>query len=549
MTRRRITRGLTLLILMVFVLASCGPIELPWQREKPEPTPSTTTQTTRPSFDPEHVLPSPARTYDVKTSPDRPVVEAPDASPPGFVDAPPGSGLARYFDQPLSWQDCGTHRCATFIAPLDWHEPDGQAITIAMKMAPATDHDQYQGPLLINPGGPGGSSQEYVDSFATSGLEAFDIVGLDSRGSGASTPVVCGTGQQTDAYFNADTTPDDEGERAALIAAQTEFNEQCRAASGPLLDHISTIETIYDYDLARHLMGAEKLHFYGVSYGTFVGAVYAELYPHRVGRMVLDSAVNPTPSTDVIQAQGFDLSMRAYADWCAADTECTLGDSQQAVVDKIVGFINELDAQPLPTEDAAGRLLTESLATSGVLFHFYFGAEVYPYLSETLIYTIETGDGSLLLEASDLMNEREPDGEYGSLTYAFPAIRCADEADLGVSEAFEVWQGRDTELAPIFGPLFGPDLVCPLWTAEPAPQIDFSGAGAPPLLVVQNTGDSATPYRNAEILAEELESAVLVVRESAGHGAFDSGSTCLDAIVIDYLVHGTVPAEGTRCNS
>lgn len=546
MTRR--VRWLLVAPVLASLLAACGPWQLPTQSQSPAPTTSASTPTTRPSFDADHPLPTPANRYADKTSPDRPTVAVPDVAPPGFIDPPAGTGLARYFDQPLTWQECGAYQCATFAAPLDWHDPDAQAITIAMKMSPAVAGSSYLGPLLINPGGPGGSSQEYVDGFSRQGLEGFDIIGLDSRGSGESTPVVCGTGPQTDDYYNADTTPDDEAEHAALIEAQTEFNQQCRDASGPLLDHISSIETIYDYDLARHLLGAERLSFYGISYGTFLGAVYAELYPERVERMVLDSAVNLTPSTEVIQAQGFDLSLEAYADWCATNADCTLGDSRDAVVDKVVSFIEQLDAKPLPTE-YPGRRLTESLATTGVVFHFYFGAEVYPYLTETLTYTIESGDGTLLLDAADLLNDRDPQGNYGSLTYAFPAIRCVDEADQGVSEAFDVWQGRDSQLAPIFGPLFGPDLVCPLWTAAPAPQIDFTGAGAPPLLIIQNTGDSATPYRNAEIMADELESAVLVVRDSPGHGAYDSGSTCVDAIVIDYLVHGTVPAEGTRCSS
>lgn len=546
MSRSR-SKWLATIVCLLFVISACVP-GTPGERETPTPSSAPSTATTRPSFDAaNHELPRPAAVYDDKTSPDRPTGEQGTASPPGFLDPPPGSGLARYFDQPLTWEDCGAYKCATFSAPLDWFDPDGQAITIAMKMSQATE-GPYRGPLFINPGGPGGSSQDYVDGFRKEGTERFDIIGLDSRGSGQSTPVVCGTGPQTDEYYNADSTPDDQTERDALITAQMAFNEQCRENSGPLLDHITSIETIYDYDLARHLLGAEKLNFYGVSYGTFLGSVYAELYPERVGRMVLDSAVNLTPSTDVIQAQGFDLSMRNYADWCAGTEACPLGNTQQEVIDKVMGFLKGLDADPLPT-DYEGRMLTESLATSGLVLYFYFDDEMYAPLTGTLAYTMESGDGTFLLDSADLMNERAADGSYGSLTYAFPAIRCVDEADEGVPAAFENWTGRDSQLAPIFGPQFGPDLVCPLWTAEPAPQIDFTGVGAPPLLVVQNTGDSATPYRNAEIMAEELESAVLVVRDSPGHGAFDSGSTCLDRIVLGYLVHGKVPADGTQCPS
>lgn len=530
---RPLRRPLAGLAGLAVLLSGCSllPFGTP---ETPGPTPAA-----------EFVLPTPKQTYPNPGSPDRPVDQHSDAQPPGFVTAPAGSGYARYLDQELTWTDCDDQKCTTFAAPLDWTDPDGQAITIAMRMAPATG--RRSGVLFINPGGPGGSAQDYVSYFDTTGLERFDVIGLDSRGSGASTPVVCGTGPQTDRYFDADSTPDDQTEQDALVAAQREFNAQCRANSGRLLDHITSIETIYDYDLARHLLGEEKINFYGVSYGTYLGAVYAELYPGNVGRMVLDSAVNLTPDSEVIQAQGFDLSLRNFAKWCAQNpADCQLGGTEDEVVQRIVDFLNGLDAAPLPTD--LGRTLTQSLAVTGLVIHFYYGAELYPYLAMMLSSTMSTGNGTDLLQAADLMNERDPvSGEYGALTYSFPAIRCVDEPDKGMGQAFADWHGRNSELAPIFGPLFGPDLVCALWTAQPAPMIDFTGAGAPPLLIVQNTGDSATPYLQAEIMEAELESAVLVSRDAPGHGAYNAGSPCLDAIVRDYLVDGKVPDEGTRC--
>ncbi|MGB3955883.1 MAG: alpha/beta hydrolase [Brooklawnia sp.] len=523
-------RGPAMVVVMLLLLTGCVP-----DRSGTNDSPS-----------PGYTLPAIDHTYPAPDPPDRPAPDDSDAQPPGFTRPPAGSGYSRYLDQKLRWTQCDEFRCVTFRAPLDWSDPDGQAITLAMRMKPASAPERH-GVLFINPGGPGSSAQEYVPSFDTTGLESFDIIGLDSRGSGESTPVVCGTGEQTDDYYLLDATPDDQAERDALIAGQQQFNGQCRRNSGRLLDHISTIEAMHDYDLARHLLGEAQLNFYGVSYGTFLGAVYAELYPENVGRVVLDSAVNLTPDSDVIQAQGFDLSLRNFAAWCEQNSQqCRLAGTEQEVVDEVVTFITGLDAAPLPTTDPE-RPLTQSLALTGLVLHFYFGAEIYPYLAQLLEYTLTFGDGSYLLEAADLLNERNPDGTYGGLTYAFPAIRCVDETDDGVQAAFDTWTGRDTELAPIFGPLFGPDLVCPLWTARPAPQIDFTGAGAPPLLVIQNTGDSATPYRNAEIMAEELASAVLVVRDAPGHGAYASGSACMDGIVTDYFTTGAVPAEGTIC--
>ncbi len=290
---------------VVAALSACLPLPIPWPgSERPTPTSSSPTSPSasaptsassepRPPHDGE--LPTPEQVYTEMQSPDRPEVAVPDARPPGFVDPPPGAGLSRYFDQPLTWTDCAPHKCATFIAPLDWHDPDGQAITIAMKMAPATA-PQRLGAIFINPGGPGGSSQDYVAGFATAGLEGYDIIGMDSRGSGESTPVVCGTGKQTDDYYNADGTPDDQAERDALVAAQQQFNDECRAGSGPLLDHISTIEAIYDYDLARHLIGDQKLNFYGISCNCARVRSTRSCTQRRTSDMVLDSAVNLTPT-------------------------------------------------------------------------------------------------------------------------------------------------------------------------------------------------------------------------------------------------------------
>ena len=190
-------------------------------------------------------------------------------------------------------------------------------------------------------------------------------------------------------------------------------------------------------------------------------------------------------------------------------------------------------------------MLTQSLAVSGILVFLYFNSEAYPQLANVLLAAVN-GHPDFLLQAADLMNDRDADGSYDTLMYAFPAIRCADEADEGITAAWQEWEKNQTR-APVFGRLSGVDLVCPLWTAVPDPVPDFSAKEAPPLLVVQNTGDSATPFHNAEVMAAKLETATLVVRESAGHGAFGDGSSCIDQIVVDYLVNGDVPAEGTRC--
>lgn len=532
-TRRTPARGMATATAVVTLLAGC---------QFSAPGPGTSTP---PGF----VLPTITHTVDGGSSPDRTRHVTSDAVPDGMVPAPGGSGYQRYFNQSLTWGQCADENaaqagmeCAAFLAPLDWADPDGQwAITVAMSRFP---HTTGEGRILfVNPGGPGGSAQDYAQRFPREGLEAFDIVGLDPRGSGESTPVVCGDGPQTDAFLLSDATPDDEAERSVFQDAQAGFNRLCREHSGALLDHISSVQAVHDHDLARRLMGREKFSFHGVSYGTYLGSLMAELYPGRLEAAVLDSAVMLDPEDETIQAEGFDLALWAFADWCSQQDNCSLGSSPGQVVDAIVGYVDSLDASPVPAGE--GRMLTQSLAVSGILVFLYFNSEAYPQLANVLLAAVN-GHPDFLLQAADLMNDRDADGSYDTLMYAFPAIRCADEADDGITAAWQEWEKNQTR-APVFGRLSGVDLVCPLWTAVPDPVPDFSAKEAPPLLVVQNTGDSATPFHNAEVMAAKLETATLVVRESAGHGAFGDGSSCIDQIVVDYLVNGDVPAEGTRC--
>lgn len=488
-------------------------------------------------------MPWPSQVWPDDGSPDRQLDVTSNAQPPGFTTPPAGSGRQRYLNQRLDWQPCGQQQCAKMVVPLDWEQPDGQAITIALKRKQALGADKL-GTLFVNPGGPGGSAQDYAASFNVDGLEGYDIVGMDSRGSGQSTPVVCGTTKQLDDFFSLDGSPDDQGERDALVSASKQFARQCREKSGPLLDHITTIETVYDYDLARQLVGDEKLNFYGVSYGTYLGAVYAQLYPGNVGRMVLDSAVQLGPTDEVVQAEGFDLSLHNYAKWCVANS-CGLGNSEDGVVKTFTDFFAGLDAKPLTT--LGGRQLTQSLAVNGVALFFYGGAEVYSTLTQIMQSTLQSKDGSLLLRASDTLNDRTAAG-YGTLATAFPAIRCADTPDGGIQKAFDTWVNRDQKRAPIFGQLFGPDVICAVWTAKPGPKIHFDAAGAAPILVLGNTGDSATPYQQAVSMSKILQSAVLLTRDGPGHGVYGN-TACIDEPVRAYLNDGVVPKPGLSCGA
>jgi len=496
-------------------------------------------------------MPVPSHTYTDVTSPDRVVSnEPPTAKPKGFADPPPGSGYSRYYDQGVTWGACSSYtsgQCARVLAPLDWNDPDGQAITLTMRRKTATAAlvDPSSPDLFINPGGPGGSAQDYVDYFNSTGLKGYNIVGLDPRGSGESTPVVCGTTAQIDAYFNLDMSPDNDQEKQDLIDGTREFAQQCLQSSGALLDHVSTIEAVYDFDMVRQLLGDTKFNWMGTSYGTFIGAVYLELYPQNAGRMILDAAVSITEGSDddsdggVSQADGFELALTKFAEWEVRTGRAT---SVQSFKTKLTNFIDSLDSKPI---SVGNRMLTQSLFVTGLATFMYSGTDAYTVLASTLSQTMDQRNGVVMLAMADQMNGRSPSG-YSPMATAFPGISCKDWADPGIDAMFGYWDSVSAS-APIFGTYFGPDVVCSVWPVMPAAQIDFRGAGDPPFLVIGGTGDNATPYQYAVEMAKQMPAAILVTRNGVGHGSYSSGSSCIDKIVRNFLSKGTLPDQGVTC--
>lgn len=492
-------------------------------------------------------VPDPATTTDrTFGQPDRPDPAVPTVSPPGFVAPPAGSGLSRYTGQTAAWTSCTveqvTGQCATVRAPLDYAAPDGQAITLALFKVPATTSPR-SGTLFVNPGGPGEPGRSLAATFNRDGLESYDIVGWDPRGTGESTPVQCANGEVIDALMALDTTPDTQEELDALVGGWRQFGEDCLARSGPLLAHISTEDTVKDLDLLRVLVGDATLSFLGYSYGTQIGSLYAERYPDKVGRMVLDSAVNITKDESIIQATGFDTSLHTYSQWCVNQGSCPLGASPQAVTSTVTGLLDSLDTRPLTV---GTRRLTQGLAADGIALFFYFDESAWGTLTQSIQQAL-SGQGSALLRAADLLRGRGDDGQYATSFFAFPAIGCADSADDGIARALADWK-RDSVTAPIFGHYFGPNLTCTGWPVKATAPVDVHAAGAAPIVVVGAVGDSATPYPYAVWMAEQLQSGVLVTFAGNGHATFGNGrSACVDHAVVSFLADGVVPPYGLHC--
>ena len=486
------------------------------------------------------------QSYPTATSTSRPLEKVPDVEPKGFADPPQGKGLSRYVNQKVVWEDCPTKpvpskQCATVLVPLDWKKPNGQAITLAIARKPASGDSL--GDLFINPGGPGGSGVDYVDYFADHGLDKhYDIIGWDPRGVGKSTPVKCLDSEQMEDYTAADYSPDNASEVSALIKINTNFGRSCLAKSGALLEHISTEDTVRDLDLLRQLFGQKELDYFGSSYGTSIGAMYATMFPDTVGRMVLDGATDIGGASKISQTYGFDRTIGNFAAWCAK-RGCSLGDSKQAVLATVRQLLQSLDTDTIP---AGRRDLTQALATTGLIYALYSPASSWPQLLAGLEQA-RSGDGSSLLQWADEYNQRNSNGDFAQFNSSFPAIKCLDSTDDGVKGALKTWH-KVEKVAPTIGPFMGPDLGCPTWPVKSDGDLNnkISYRGSNDVLVIGTTGDPATPYEYAEHMHKALKHSRLITLKGNGHLGFDQ-SGCVQHKVINYFVDGTLPKKKSTC--
>jgi pimeloyl-ACP methyl ester carboxylesterase len=283
------------------------------------------------------------------------------------------------------------------LVPLDYAKPDETAITLMVAKRPGKG-DEHLGSLIINPGGPGGSGVGYVGYFDAAGLENYDVVGWDPRGVGRSTPVSCFGQADLDRYFSMDSSPDDATELQARIDEQINFGRSCLDQSGALLEHISTMETVRDLDLLRGLLGDAKINYFGSSYGTRIGALYAEMFPQRVGRMILDGAVDVNSTSKITQVDGFERALHHFASWCA-DENCRMGSQQDDVIHVIKDFLDRLDQQPLAA--SGSRTLSQQQGVEAVFYSMYGGTSAWPVLRDALDEAIFDKDGSKLLQLAD----------------------------------------------------------------------------------------------------------------------------------------------------
>lgn len=480
------------------------------------------------------------------------------AQPPSASPSAVPTALKPFYGQHLSWRDCGVSgfQCTTMKAPLDYAKPDGDEIKLAVSRKKATGPGKRIGSLLVNPGGPGGSAIGYLQGYAGIGYPAqvrarYDMVAIDPRGVARSEPVECLTGAQMDTYTQVDQTPDDDAEVAKLSGAFKKFATGCEKRSGEILPHVSTVETARDMDMLRALLGDEHLNYVGASYGTFLGATYAELYPGRTGRLVLDGAMDPSLSSIEMnrdQTAGFETAFQSFAQDCVKQSDCPLGStSADDAATRLKKLFTQLDVKPIPTGES--RELGESLATTGVIAAMY-DETAWPQLREALT-AAQAGDGSGLLALADSYYEREPSGKYANLMYANAAVNCLDlPPAFATSQAVSKALPSFEKASPVFGEGFAwAALNCAYWpTPATGTAHRIKAEGAAPIVVVGTTRDPATPYHWAESLADQLSSGTLLTYEGDGHTAYGRGSDCIDTAINTYLLEGTPPPSDKKCS-
>lgn len=459
-----------------------------------------------------------------------------------------------YYGQQPKWSKCRDgFECTTIQVPLDYAKPSGERIGLSVIRKPAKRRSRRIGSLVTNPGGPGGSGVEFLRQAATAfGAELqarFDLVGFDPRGVGGSAPVECLSDDELDDFVGTDTSPDDRSEIDELVAEGKEFAAGCQEHYRERLPHVGTLNAARDMDVLRAALGDRKLTYYGASYGTYLGAFYAEQFPKNVRALVLDGAVDPSLSSAEIlieQAQGFETALRAFATDCAQGQGCPLGDDADEVIDTIAALQRRVDRKPLKngTDD---RIITDSWTTMGIAAALYV-KQNWPMLRLGLIKAIEDGEGDTLLYLADQLIDRDRDG-YSNQTEANMAVNCIDKPSPPDAAAYQKEVDKAAKVAPNFGPfvMWG-GLPCVYWPVKPETEPKALAAqGAAPIVVVGTTRDPATPYKWAQKMASQLDSGVLLTLNGDGHTAYLQGNSCIMAATDNYLIELTAPKEGTVC--
>lgn len=499
-----------------------------------------------------------------------------------------GPDLERFENQQLSWKDCHDENeidellawdadekwlksleCTTVKVPLDYTDPEGEDVQLALMRRPAAgDPEDHQGSLVLNPGGPGGSGLDMLawELFTSDIRDAFDLVSFDPRGIGASAPITCGEGlaegedSPWEEYLGWDSDPSEmaEDDIIAMDDLSREAAKECAEETDEeFLAHMGTINVARDMDLIRENLDEGELHYVGYSYGTHLGALYAELYPENVGGMVLDGAVDGEIDLlrmSVEQTEGFQDTWERFVEQCST---CPFDDPESST-EQMIPLAERLDGDPIVINDPQWH--DEEVVIDGdiliaITTRALYQEWTWPEL-ETSLAALGRGDLyeahyqlSGLYWAFFLYMADEEDEDEENQSAAQVAVECADSEAGADLDAYREAAEAAYEASPLFGTTaVWAMLPCAYWV-EPAERLSgFSAPGAPPIVVIGTEGDPATPYEWSRRLADQLDSATLVTHEGSGHGVYGYDlNACVDEVIDTYLLEGVVPDSDYSC--
>lgn len=465
----------------------------------------------------------------------------------------------KFYDQRADWGKCERAEyqgaeCATIEVPLKWNDPEGATLSLLLTRVPATGDDK-KGSLLLNPGGPGGSGAEHVAAYGSMTISStvrkqYDLIGFDPRGVKDSDGVQCLDDAETDEMLSTDIPDTEEGKKKAKEWAD-KLAKACKAKSSDRIQYVDTYSAARDMDVIRAAVESEKLDYLGFSYGTYLGATYAEMYPERTGHLILDGAMDPALTTNEIvagQAAGFEQAIKDFVTWCQNERgTCPLTGSVDEGIQQLRDFMTNAGKNPIPT--ASGRKLNETLASTAILTALYSN-ETWEYVALGIESAKNNNSADVLLMLADLANEREEDGTFKSnSTFANVAVNCLDHVGVTDKKWLKAEGERLAKKYPTFGPSLGSEEDgCANWPAKPVryPE-EIHAKGSSTIVVIGTTHDPATPYAWAESLSKQLDNSVLLTWDGFGHTAYSRSGGCIEEMVDAYLLEDKVPDDGAKC--
>lgn len=455
-------------------------------------------------------------------------------------DATSDDPLGGFEPAPIAWATCPrttTKKCGDLLVPVDWSDTDGPTVAIAVAMAPAGG--ERIGSLVLNPGGPGASGRNLAFHPPVSDAveQRFDVVGFDPRGVGESDGLTCGS--NADEFWSHDSSPDDDVEKARLDASAEEFAKECAGDDGALIANMGTDSVARDLEALRRALGDEPLNYLGFSYGTLIGLRYLDLFGDHVRTIVLDGVVDPTqPLTEWLagQTRGLDTSVSDIFAACESSSRCPLDDPATAY-DELAA---RLESDPIESSVPSGpaQLGPSELATAAIM------ATYAPSLRTPLLEAI---DDALDGDPAPMLRLTAQYYSFGGFA-SYVSVVCSDSQHPVGADEWRTFAEELASISPRFGASVANELLpCAFWAFEPRPVTGAVVAdGAPPVLVLGNRGDAATPYANSVAVADSLSGGVLISYDGSGHTSYGE-SRCVDEVVDTYLIEGDTPSADPDC--